>query len=382
MVGDPETGEGISLEERKRLTIGVELVSKPKILFLDEPTSGLDAQASFKIVQFLRRLAAEGLTILCTIHQPSSMLFEAFDRLLLLARGGHTVYFGDLGSDASTLIGYFERNGAPKCPPSANPAEYILDVAGKSGSSIDWPQMWRDSPECQSVLTEVDRINALKHQAGADHGDAGDNRIYARSIGYQMKLVFRRMFLMQWRNVEYQTTRLALQVICALAIGFTFYNLGDGSADLQFRVMATFFSSVLSVLIVNQVIPEFIRSRKIYGRESSTNQYGWLAWATATILTEWPFALVANTLFVVCLYWTVGLNPISDRVGYFYISYILLGFYSLSLGQAIASFTPNEIVASLVVPIASAFSTLVCGTTVPLALMPKFFSSWLYYLSP
>ncbi|KAJ2176310.1 ATP-binding cassette transporter snq2, partial [Coemansia sp. RSA 532] len=188
MVGDPETGEGISLEERKRLTIGVELVSKPKILFLDEPTSGLDAQASFKIVQFLRRLAAEGLTILCTIHQPSSMLFEAFDRLLLLARGGHTVYFGDLGSDASTLIGYFERNGAPKCPPSANPAEYILDVAGKSGSAIDWPQMWRDSPECQSVLTEVDRINALKHQAGADHGDAGDNRIYARSIGYQMKL--------------------------------------------------------------------------------------------------------------------------------------------------------------------------------------------------
>ncbi|KAJ2826531.1 ATP-binding cassette transporter snq2 [Coemansia erecta] len=382
LVGDPESGEGISLEERKRLTIGVELVSKPKILFLDEPTSGLDAQASFKIVQFLRRLAAEGLTILCTIHQPSSMLFEAFDRLLLLVRGGHTVYFGDIGDDARTLISYFERNGAPQCPASANPAEYILDVAGKAGSAIDWPQMWRDSPESQAARSEVDRINAIKHQAGADHDSVGDDRAFARSQLYQTKLVFRRLFLMQWRNVEYQTTRLALQVICALAIGFTFFNLGSGTADLQLRTMATFFGSILSILIVNQVIPEFIRSRKIYGRESSTNQYGWLAWSTAAIFSEWPFSVVSNTLYVVCLYWTVGLNPISDRVGYFYINYILLGFYSLTLGQAIASFSPNEMVASLVVPIASAFSTLMCGATVPKALMPKFFRSWLYYVSP
>ncbi|KAJ1936557.1 ATP-binding cassette transporter snq2, partial [Linderina macrospora] len=96
IVGESESGEGISLEQRKRLTIGVELVAKPKILFLDEPTSGLDAQASFTIITFLRRLAAEGQTILCTIHQPSSMLFQQFDRLLLLCRGGRTVYFGNL----------------------------------------------------------------------------------------------------------------------------------------------------------------------------------------------------------------------------------------------------------------------------------------------
>lgn len=79
---------GLSIEARKRLTIGVELASKPELLlFLDEPTSGLDAQSAWNLVRFLRKLADQGQAILCTIHQPSSLLFESFDRLLLLQSG-------------------------------------------------------------------------------------------------------------------------------------------------------------------------------------------------------------------------------------------------------------------------------------------------------
>jgi ABC-type multidrug transport system ATPase subunit len=82
----------LGVEARKRLTIGVELSSKPELLlFLDEPTSGLDAQSAWNIVRFLRKLANSGQAILCTIHQPSSLLFESFDRLLLLQTGGETV---------------------------------------------------------------------------------------------------------------------------------------------------------------------------------------------------------------------------------------------------------------------------------------------------
>lgn len=82
----------LGVEARKRLTIGVELASKPELLlFLDEPTSGLDGQSAWNIVRFLRKLADHGQAILCTIHQPSSLLFESFDRLLLLQRGGETV---------------------------------------------------------------------------------------------------------------------------------------------------------------------------------------------------------------------------------------------------------------------------------------------------
>lgn len=117
-------GSGLNQEQRKRLTIAVELASKPELLlFLDEPTSGLDSLAAFNIVRFLRKLADAGQAILCTIHQPSAVLFEEFDDLLLLQSGGRVVYNGALGSDSRTLIDYFERNGGKKCSPYANPAE-------------------------------------------------------------------------------------------------------------------------------------------------------------------------------------------------------------------------------------------------------------------
>ncbi|KAG9723929.1 putative ABC multidrug transporter, partial [Aureobasidium melanogenum] len=134
VVGVP--GEGLNVEQRKRLTIGVELAAKPELLlFLDEPTSGLDSQTSWAICDLMEKLTKSGQAILCTIHQPSAMLFQRFDRLLFLARGGRTVYFGEVGENSNVLTAYFERNGAHKCPPDANPAEWMLEVIGAAPGS-------------------------------------------------------------------------------------------------------------------------------------------------------------------------------------------------------------------------------------------------------
>ena len=125
VVGVP--GQGLNVEQRKLLTIGVELAAKPALLlFLDEPTSGLDSQSSWAIIAFLRKLADSGQAVLATIHQPSAILFQEFDRLLFLAKGGKTVYFGEIGKNSETLLSYFSRNGAPDCGPDENPAEYML----------------------------------------------------------------------------------------------------------------------------------------------------------------------------------------------------------------------------------------------------------------
>ena len=88
-------GAGLSIEQRKRVTLAVELVAKPTLLFLDEPTSGLDGQSAYNIVRFMRRLVDGGQAVLCTIHQPSAVLFDSFDSLLLLAKGGRMAYFGE-----------------------------------------------------------------------------------------------------------------------------------------------------------------------------------------------------------------------------------------------------------------------------------------------
>ena len=96
------------------------------------------------MVQFLRKLADAGQSILCTIHQPSAVLFEQFDRLLLLQKGGKTVYFGDTGGGSKTLINYFEKNGGTQCAPDANPAEYILEQIGAGANATigkDWHEV-------------------------------------------------------------------------------------------------------------------------------------------------------------------------------------------------------------------------------------------------
>ena len=107
MVGKIADG-GMSFEQKKRLSIGVELVSNPAILFLDEPTTGLDSRAAQIVMRSIRRVAASGRSIVCTIHQPSYPIFSGFDSLLLLRRGGQTVYFGKLGEQCKNLIDYFE----------------------------------------------------------------------------------------------------------------------------------------------------------------------------------------------------------------------------------------------------------------------------------
>lgn len=162
IIGVP--GEGLNVEQRKRLTIGVELAARPKLLlFLDEPTSGLDSQTSRSICDLMEKLTNSGQAILCTIHQPSAILFQRFDRLLLLAKGGRTAYFGPIGKSAHTLLDYFVSNGGAPCPPEANPAEYMLHVIGAapgSSSAVDWPSVWRNSPEYRGVQDELARLSS------------------------------------------------------------------------------------------------------------------------------------------------------------------------------------------------------------------------------
>lgn len=205
-------GEGLNVEQRKRLTIGVELAARPELLlFLDEPTSGLDSQTSWAICDLMEKLTKQGQSILCTIHQPSAALFQRFDRLLLLAKGGRTVYFGDVGNESSTLIDYFVRNGAPQFKRGSNPAEYMLDVVGaasKTGSKIDWPAVWRASPEYQDVRNELDRLS----RGGEGRPAASDEDLaeFASSYSTQLAQVTKRVFQQYWRTPSYILSKFVL----------------------------------------------------------------------------------------------------------------------------------------------------------------------------
>ncbi|KIV95220.1 hypothetical protein, variant [Exophiala mesophila] len=194
-------GEGLNQEQRKRLTIGVELASKPELLmFLDEPTSGLDSGAAFNIVRFLRKLADAGQAILCTIHQPSAVLFEHFDELLLLKSGGRVVYHGPLGHDSQNLIKYFQENGGRKCPPDANPAEYMLEVIGAGDPNYkgkDWGDVWAQSKNYEEQSKELaDIIEKRKNVEMSKN--LKDDREYAMPLVVQTRAVVNRAFVSYW----------------------------------------------------------------------------------------------------------------------------------------------------------------------------------------
>lgn len=381
-----KVGSGLNQEQRKRLTIGVELASKPELLmFLDEPTSGLDSGAAFNIVRFLRKLADAGQAILCTIHQPSAVLFENFDELLLLKSGGRTVYHGDLGHDSRTLIDYFERNGAKKCPPKANPAEYMLDAIGAGDPEYngpDWGEIWDKSAERADRTQEIQQM--IQTRRGATSGDGvRDDREFAMPLWTQVYAVTYRNFVAYWRSQDYLVGKFVLHIFTGLFNSFTFWNIGSSQIDMQSRLFSIFMTLTISPPLIQQLQPRFLDLRNIYqSRERNSKIYSWFAFTVAAILPEYPWSFVAGTLYWACWYWPTFFPRGTYPSVSMWLMVNIFEVWYVSFGQAVAAFSPNELLASLLVPIFFLFVVSFCGVVVPYASLPTFWKQWMYWATP
>lgn len=383
IIGSPESG--LSVEERKRVTIGVELAAKPELLlFLDEPTSGLDSQSAFNIVRFLRKLAAAGQAILCTIHQPNSALFENFDRLLLLQKGGECVYFGDVGEDASILTEYLSRHGAD-CPQDVNVAEFMLDAIGAGIAprigDRDWGEIWRDSPEFEAVKEKIVEMKERRIKEIAAEPKLPDKE-YATPLWHQMKVVSWRTHLSFWRTPQYGFTRWFNQIIIAGITGFAFFQLNDSRSSLQYRAFVIFQATVVPALILAQVEIKYDLQRLIYYREAAAKAYKQLPFAFAMVCAEMPYTLICTISFFLPLYYLPGFQFASNRAGYQFFIILILEIFSTTLGQTIAAVTPSSFISSLINPFIIIIFALFCGVTIPKPLIPGFWRAWLYEINP
>ncbi|KAF7797165.1 hypothetical protein EIP86_008357 [Pleurotus ostreatoroseus] len=396
----------LGVEARKRLTIGVELASKPELLlFLDEPTSGLDGQSAWNLVRFLRKLAASGQAILCTIHQPSSLLFESFDRLLLLESGGETVYFGDIGPDSSILRDYFARHGA-HCPPNVNPAEFMLDAIGAGLAprigDRDWKDIWLDSPEYQLTRDEIEQIKAegLAHPAPEKQNES----TYATPFWVQLREVVRRNNRALWRMPDYVFSRLFVHAFISLWISLSFLQLGHSLRDLQYRAFGIFWVSILPMIVMSQIEPLWIFNRRTFIRESSSRIYSTYVFAIGQLIGEIPYSLLCAFVYWVLMVWpmhfgqgSAGTNGngfqllvtvFMELFGGMYLAEFLYAWkltrftLLVSLGQLIGAISPNIQTAALFNPFLALMLTTFCGVTIPYATMARFWKSWLYQLVP
>ncbi|KAF9025650.1 pleiotropic drug resistance ABC transporter [Hymenopellis radicata] len=372
----------LGIEHRKRLTIAVELAAKPKmLLFLDEPTSGLDSQSSWAIMSFLRSLADAGQAILCTIHQPSAELFAIFDRILLLQKGGKTVYFGDLGMNSTTLINYLESHGSRPCRHDENPAEFMLEVTGAGAtakSSQDWHQVWLNSAECEKAIHELDHI----HEEGRRQPpiQAQSHSEFATPWPVQCALLLQRSLTAQWRDATYLVAKLLLNAFAGIFIGVTFYQNPDSQQGTQNKVFALFLSTVISIPLGGQIQVPYIHMRNVYEiRERPSRMYDWTALVTSQLLAEIPWNIVGSSVLFLTIYWLVGFD--TSRAGY---TYLMLGvtfpLYYMTLALAVASMAPRaEIAVILFVPF-FAFVIIFNGVLQPFSQLGWW--QWMYHLSP
>ncbi|OJD27662.1 hypothetical protein ACJ73_00950 [Blastomyces percursus] len=375
IIGDLETG--LSVEERKRVTIGVELAAKPELLlFLDEPT--------FNVVRFLRKLADAGQAILCTIHQPNSAIFETFDRLHLLQKGGECVYFGDIGKDAHVLLDYFRRNGAD-CPPNANAAEWMLDTIGAGQSPRvgprDWGDIWHDSPELEKVKEDIATMKAERMQSVQDE-TAELEKEYATPLLHQIKVVLKRTNLSFWRSPNYGFTRLFSHAALALITGLVFMQLDDSRSSLQYRIFIIFQITVIPALILAQVEPRYDIARMIFYRESASKTYKQFPFALSMVLAEIPYNILCSVIFFLPIYYIPGLQSRSERAGYQFLMVLITEMFAVTAGQMIAALTPSAFIAAQLNPPFHIILALFCGVAIPKPQIPRFWRVWLYELNP
>ncbi|KAH3677159.1 hypothetical protein WICPIJ_009028 [Wickerhamomyces pijperi] len=381
-------GSGLNVEQRKKLSIGVELVAKPSLLlFLDEPTSGLDSQSAWSIVQLLRKLAGAGQSILCTIHQPSATLFESFDRLLLLRKGGQTVYFGDIGENSRDILGYFERHGARKCETHENPAEYILEAIGAGATASvkeNWFDIWKSSEEFEATTKEVSLLKTIQTEDGMSMADNKElHNTFAIPYWSQLMYVIRRTGVQFYRSPQYVMSKMMLMVSAGLFVGFTFWAIKDSIVGLQNSMFAAFLSIVISAPLINQIQARAIDSRELFEvRESKSNTYHWSTLLIAQFVNELPYQLVFGTMYFCCLYFPLKLFPEASRSILFFLFHtIMFQLFFVSLGLAIVYFAPDLPSASVLTGLFLSFLISFCGVVQPYSLMPKFWT-FMYRVSP
>ncbi|KAH7327322.1 multidrug resistance protein CDR1 [Rhexocercosporidium sp. MPI-PUGE-AT-0058] len=311
IIGVP--GEGLNVEQRKKLTIAVELAARPQLLlFLDEPSSGLDSQTSWAVLDLLEKLTAHGQAILCTIHQPSAMLFQRFNRLLFLAPEGKPVYFGDIGPNSSIVVSYFERNGAKPCPEDANPAEWIMEIIGctpGSHSDIDWSAVWRSSPEYAQVHRELEGMENRLGQSEVQNTTLDDDyKEFAAPFTVQLWECMKRVNQQYWRTPSYIYSKAAMCLGAALFLGFTFYKADKSLQGLQNQVFSIFMLITQASNLVPQMLPNFVVQRSLYeARERPAKTYSWKVFMLSNILVELPWNTLMAILIFVGWYYPIGL---------------------------------------------------------------------------
>ncbi|RVW28536.1 ABC transporter G family member 42 [Vitis vinifera] len=336
---------GLSTEQRKRLTIAVELVANPSIIFMDEPTSGLDARAAAIVMRTVRNTVDTGRTVVCTIHQPSIDIFEAFNELLLMKRGGQVIYSGPLGRNSHKIIEYFEAiPQVPKIKEKYNPATWMLEVSSIAAEirlEMDFAEHYKSSSLYQ-------RNKALVKELSTPPPGAKDLYFltqYSQSIWGQFKSCIWKQWWSYWRSPDYNLVRFSFTLAAALLVGTIFWKVGtkrENTNDLT-MIIGAMYAAVLFVGINNcsTVQPIVAVERTVFYRERAAGMYSAMPYAMAQVVAEIPYVFFQTAYYSLIVYALVSFQWTAAKFFWFFFVSFFSFLYFTYYGMMTVSITPK-----------------------------------------
>ncbi|XP_043482367.1 ATP-binding cassette sub-family G member 4-like [Leptopilina heterotoma] len=297
--------------EKKRLSIGLEVITSPSVLLLDEPTSGLDSVSSKQVIELLHSLAQTGCTIICSIHQPSSQLFSLFDDIIILGQG-KCYYCGP----RDNIVDTFSEAGFI-CPNFYNIAEFVLEViterrAGdlsileKLHTNKERENIFYDETVKNNKNNENRKLFIFKNLENEKDSNV-ESRRYAVSNWVQLKVLLRRSFICIRRDNTLTKLRYTTHLVVALLLGIVFYKFGEVSTKIQSNIACIFFI-LLFLFFANSMpaVQMFPTETAVFVRENSNNWYSLHVYYISKVVSDLPLQILCPTSLLLIVYYLTG----------------------------------------------------------------------------
>ncbi|XP_050443221.1 ATP-binding cassette sub-family G member 1-like [Adelges cooleyi] len=376
--------------QKKRLSIALELITNPSILFLDEPTTGLDSQSCSQFVSLMVDLAHnQGRTMVCTLHQPSALFFEKFDQVYALS-AGRCIYQGP----PSFVIPYFAER-AIVCPPYHNPADFLIEVAiGDFGADV----LVKLAESMSKDVYKSDRISNGHHLVNGDQESQLENGCLKKhNVADKKKLplktksaslpppylqayhLYVRNIIAYKRNKTQLVLRLMAHLIIALIFGYLYRNVGNNASETLSNMVFVYGTNLFLVYTGQMaVIVSFPLEYKVLKREHFNGWYSLFPYMMSTLLVEIPFQMLCCLTYIVPSYIMTGQPMELMRFSYFIIFAVITSLTSQSTGFLYGATLPVKVsvfVGPVSVVLLSVFGFCIRLTDVPAQYV------WLHYFS-
>ncbi|XP_075320545.1 broad substrate specificity ATP-binding cassette transporter ABCG2d isoform X4 [Odontesthes bonariensis] len=399
-VADSKVGtqmtRGISGGERKRTSIGMELIIDPPVLFLDEPTTGLDASTANSVLLLLKRMAAHGRTIIMSIHQPRYSIYRLFDTLTLLV-SGKMVYHGP----APNALDYFSSIGHP-CEPHNNPADFFLDVINgdfatttvtkeQGTEALDFVEDGSTRQSIEEHLVEEYRNSSYSSETQAELKRIAQNKecasrtksctiTYTSSFFHQLRWVLQRTFQNLLLNPQTSVAQLGVNIFLALVVGAIFFGVKDDQSGIQNRTGALFFIATNQCFSTVSAAEVFITERKLFVHEYISGYYRVSVYFLSKILSDITMRTITSVIFSVIVYFLIGLKPTVAAFLVFTLTVTLVANTATAMTMAISADQSVVALASILMTISFVFMMIFSGLLVNLPSILDWLA-WLKYFS-